>query len=67
VDVLEQYGGAAFIVAGFAMWSIPLALIVGGLMFAIHGFLHELKRINEKEQADGSRQSDQVNDPTRNP
>lgn len=66
MDVLEQYGGGLLIVVGIAMWSIPPALIALGLMFALHGFLRELKSIREKESADGSREPAALDDSTRN-
>jgi hypothetical protein len=59
VDVLEQTAGGVLVFAGLWLWLPPVAIIVAGLMLAMHGFLRELKRINEKESADGSREPDQ--------
>lgn len=66
MDVLEQYGGGLLVVIGIAMWSVPPAIIALGILFALHGFLRELKSIREKELADGSREPAALDDPTRN-
>jgi hypothetical protein len=66
VDVLEQFAGATLIFGGLLLFSPPIAVIVLGLMFAIHGFLRELKSIREKEMIDArSREPSAFNDPTR--
>lgn len=54
MDVLEQYAGLILLVAGIALVSIPAALIVAGVLLAVHGTLRELNRKDE----DGTRESD---------
>lgn len=44
MDVLEQYAGFVLIVVGIALISLPVALIVAGLLLAVHGTLRELNR-----------------------
>lgn len=67
MDVLEQTAGGLLIVVGIAMWSLPPALIALGIMFALHGFLRELKAIREKEMIDArSREPAALDDATRN-
>lgn len=55
MDVLEQYVGGVLLVAGVALISLPVAMIIAGLLLAAHGALRELTRIDEKEQ-DGTRE-----------
>jgi hypothetical protein len=65
VDVLEQTLGAILVTLGLWIWSPPVAVIVFGVMLALHGFLRELRSIREKESADGSRGLDQVDNTAR--
>lgn len=65
MDVLEQGAGAVLVTAGLWMIAPPAAIIVLGILLGAHGFLVELRNINEKEQADGSRESDSIDDSTR--
>jgi hypothetical protein len=50
VDVLEQFAGAVLIVAGIAWICPPAALIVAGVLLAVHGTLRELSREDEDER-----------------
>ena len=63
MDVLEQYVGVALLVAGIALFSIPVAMIAAGLLLAVHGTLRELKR----EDDDGTREPPAIDDTTGNP
>ena len=63
--VLAQFVGAVLVTVGLLLWSPSVALIVLGVIIAVYGFLRELKSIREKESADGSREPDSLNDPTR--
>jgi cytochrome c-type biogenesis protein CcmH/NrfF len=65
VAVLSQFVGAVLVTIGLALWSLPVAIIAAGVMIAVYGFLRELKSINEKESADGSREPSALDDPTR--
>jgi len=54
VDVLEQYVGFVLLVAGVALLSPPIAMIIAGVLLAVHGTLRELNRKDE----DGTRTTD---------
>lgn len=63
MDVLEQYAGFVILVAGLALISIPVALIVAGILLAVHGTLRELNRDDDE----GTRTTDAVDDSEGNP
>lgn len=62
MDVLEQIAGILAIVAGIWLIYPPAAIIIGGLLLAVHGTIAELNRKDE----DGTRESDESSRAERN-
>lgn len=50
MDVLIQGIGAALVIFGLAMWSIPLAFVVAGLCLIAYGILLEARSKNEPHE-----------------
>jgi hypothetical protein len=48
-----QLAGLAIVVVGLALISIPLAIIVGGMMVSGVGYLREMHTLSERENDEG--------------
>lgn len=53
MDVLIQALGAALVIFGIAMWSIPAAFIVAGLVLIAYGILLEAQKKRRPEVVEG--------------
>jgi hypothetical protein len=44
-----QFAGLIIVVIGLALVAIPLALIVGGVMISVLGYLREMSKVREND------------------